>query len=122
MNLFDLLLAIVFKSSLILVCAIAMTRLFRKQSAALRHIVWVLAFAGTLALPLTIPFAPRVELPVAFWQSSELRHIDAATGEVLESLEMPAGVGLSGLEGDGKETFYCGGGDSGKVRTVKKHN
>ena len=39
---------------------------------------------------------------------------------MLESLEMPAGSGLSGLEADGKKTFYCGGGTSGKVRAVKK--
>jgi hypothetical protein len=39
---------------------------------------------------------------------------------MLESLEMPAGSGVSGLEADGKETFYCGGGTSGKVWAVKR--
>jgi streptogramin lyase len=51
---------------------------------------------------------------------SELRHIDPKTGEVLERLEMPAGVTVSGLEADGAGTFYCGGAGSGKVRAVRK--
>jgi len=56
------------------------------------------------------------------WENdaSELRRIDAATGEVLESLEMPAGTNVSGLEADGKDRFYCGGGNSAKVRAVKR--
>ena len=32
------------------------------------------------------------------------------TGEVLESLELPPGVGVSGLESDGGDRFFCGGG------------
>jgi glutamine cyclotransferase len=52
--------------------------------------------------------------------ASELRHIDSQTGEVLESLEMPAGVYVSGLESDGGEQFFCGGGTSGKVRAVRR--
>ena len=51
---------------------------------------------------------------------SELRHIDAQTGEVLESLELPQGVFVSGLEADGKDRFYCGGANSGKVRAVRR--
>jgi glutamine cyclotransferase len=51
---------------------------------------------------------------------SELRRIDPRTGEVLESLEMPPGVGLSGLESDGGELFFCGGGSSGKLRAVRR--
>ena len=38
-----------------------------------------------------------------------------ADGAVLERLEMPAGTGVSGLESDGADLFYCGGGGSGKV-------
>jgi outer membrane protein assembly factor BamB len=49
---------------------------------------------------------------------SELRHINPQTGEVLETLEMPAGVHVSGLESDGGDHFLCGGGGTGKVRTV----
>src|ERR1700722_5090938 len=51
---------------------------------------------------------------------SDLRRIDARTGEVLESLEMPPGVFVSGLESDGSDQFFCGGGSSGKVRTVRR--
>jgi len=51
---------------------------------------------------------------------SELRRIDPHTGKVLEQLEMPAGTGVSGLESDGGEQFFCGGGDSGKVRVVRR--
>ncbi|KNH30144.1 glutamine cyclotransferase [Pseudomonas syringae] len=51
---------------------------------------------------------------------SELRRVDPATGEVLESVQMPAGVGVSGLEFDGHDRFFCGGGNSGKVRAVRR--
>ena len=53
-------------------------------------------------------------------EESELRRIDAATGEVLDRLAMPAGTGISGLESDGADLFYCGGGNSGKVRAVRR--
>jgi glutamine cyclotransferase len=51
---------------------------------------------------------------------SDLRHIDPLTGEVLERVDMPPGVGVSGLESDGAEQFFCGGGKSGKVRVVRR--
>lgn len=51
---------------------------------------------------------------------SELRRVDSHTGEVLESLKLPAGIGVSGLESDGGERFFCGGGNSGKVRVVRR--
>ncbi|MBV8271222.1 MAG: PQQ-binding-like beta-propeller repeat protein [Cupriavidus sp.] len=56
------------------------------------------------------------------WEGDEgsLRRIDAQTGEVLEQLDMPAGVGVSGLESDGGEQFFCGGGTSGKLRVVRR--
>ena len=62
------------------------------------------------------------ELWHATWEddASELRHIDPQSGEVLERLDMPAGTGVSGLESDGKDRFFCGGGDSGKVRAVRR--
>jgi len=52
---------------------------------------------------------------------SDLRRIDPETGEVLERIDMPAGVGVSGLESDGGDQFFCGGGKSGKVRVVRRH-
>jgi glutamine cyclotransferase len=56
------------------------------------------------------------------WQGeeSDLRQIDPRTGEVLERLEMPLGFGVSGLESDGRDRFFCGGGKSGKVRVVRR--
>ena len=51
---------------------------------------------------------------------SELRRLDPQTGEVMESVEMPAGIGVSGLESDGAGKFFCGGGESGKVRAVRR--
>ena len=51
---------------------------------------------------------------------SELRRIDPRTSEVLETLEMPIGVGVSGLESDGGDQFFCGGGNSGMVRAVRR--
>lgn len=56
------------------------------------------------------------------WENdeSDLRRIDPQTGEVLESLEMPAGVSVSGLESDGGDRFFCGGGSSGMVRAVRR--
>src|SRR4051794_37234967 len=62
------------------------------------------------------------ELWHATWEGdeSELRRIDAATGEVEEAVAMPAGVHISGLESDGADRFFCGGGTSGKVRVVRR--
>src|SRR6266568_2683397 len=51
---------------------------------------------------------------------SDLRRVDPRTGEVLEKLEMPPGVGVSGLESDGGDQFFCGGGSSGKVRAIRR--
>jgi outer membrane protein assembly factor BamB len=51
---------------------------------------------------------------------SDLRRVDFRSGEVLNRLEMPPGVGVSGLESDGGDQFFCGGGKSGKVRAVRR--
>ncbi|MGF6786425.1 glutamine cyclotransferase [Paraburkholderia sp. 35.1] len=51
---------------------------------------------------------------------SELRHLDPRSGEVLERVEMPAGEGISGLESNGADLFFCGGGGSGLVRAVQR--
>jgi glutamine cyclotransferase len=56
------------------------------------------------------------------WEAdqSDLRRVDPRTGAVLERLEMPPGVGVSGLESDGCDRFFCGGANSGKVRAVRR--
>ncbi|MBY3533399.1 PQQ-binding-like beta-propeller repeat protein [Rhizobium laguerreae] len=51
---------------------------------------------------------------------SDVRRINPETGEVLERLEMPEGTGVSGLESDGADCFFCGGGASGKVRAISR--
>jgi glutamine cyclotransferase len=51
---------------------------------------------------------------------SDVRRVDPQSGKVLERLEMPSGVGVSGLESDGGDRFFCGGGRSGKVRAVRR--
>src|SRR6516165_12381945 len=62
------------------------------------------------------------ELWHATWEGeeSDLRRIDPRTGEVQETLTMPTGVYVSGLESDGRDQFFCGGGTSGKVRAVRR--
>jgi streptogramin lyase len=62
------------------------------------------------------------ELWHATWEGdeSDLRRVDPRTGEVLERIEMPHGVGVSGLESDGGDRFFCGGENSGKVRAVRR--
>jgi glutamine cyclotransferase len=56
------------------------------------------------------------------WENdeSEIRRIDPASGEVFERLRMPKGTFVSGLESDGKDLFYAGGGGAGKVRAVRR--
>jgi hypothetical protein len=58
----------------------------------------------------------------ATWEGdeSDLRRIDPETGEVLEIIEMPHGIAVSGLESDGHDQFFCGGGGSGTIRAVRR--
>jgi glutamine cyclotransferase len=51
---------------------------------------------------------------------SDIRHIDSESGKVLARLTMPEGVAVTGLESDGADLFYAGGGSSGKVRAVRR--
>jgi glutamine cyclotransferase len=53
-------------------------------------------------------------------EESDVRRVDPETGEVLERLEMPRGAYVSGLESDGRDQFFCGGGKSGKIRAVRR--
>ena len=52
--------------------------------------------------------------------ASDLRRVDPRTGEIFETLEMPRGVNVSGLESNGGDLFFCGGGGTGKVRAVRR--
>ena len=62
------------------------------------------------------------ELWHATWEGdeSEIRRIDPQSGEVLAQLDMPPGVNVSGLELDGGDMFFCGGGGTGKVRAIRR--
>ncbi|HEU0200845.1 MAG TPA: hypothetical protein VFR86_10465 [Burkholderiaceae bacterium] len=51
---------------------------------------------------------------------SDIRRIDPESGAVLERLEVPRGTGASGMESDGANLFYCGGGPSGTVRAARR--
>jgi glutamine cyclotransferase len=53
-------------------------------------------------------------------EESDVRRIDPGTGEALETLVMPQGTAVSGLESDGGDRFFCGGGNSGKVRAIRR--
>jgi glutamine cyclotransferase len=53
-------------------------------------------------------------------ERSELRCVDRKTSQVLEQLELPPGIVVSGLEADAQGRFFCGGGKSGKLRVVKR--
>jgi glutamine cyclotransferase len=58
----------------------------------------------------------------ATWEGdeSELRHVDPRSGQVLDSVQLPPGITVSGLESDGKDRFFCGGGNTGKIRAVRR--
>jgi outer membrane protein assembly factor BamB len=62
------------------------------------------------------------ELWHATWEEgvSDLRHVNPDTGDVLERLEMPEGTYVTGLESNGDDLFFCGGGPTGKIRAVRK--
>jgi glutamine cyclotransferase len=62
------------------------------------------------------------ELWHATWdgEASDVRRLDPHTGDVLEKIDMPEGVFVSGLESNGRDRFFCGGGPSGKITAVRR--
>jgi glutamine cyclotransferase len=62
------------------------------------------------------------ELWHATWEGeeSDLRRLDPHNGNVLEKIDMPDGIYVSGLESNGRDRFFCGGGTSGKIRAVRR--
>ena len=62
------------------------------------------------------------ELWHATWDTdgSDVRRLDPETGAVLQKRDMPSGVGVSGMESDGGDQLFCGGGNSGKVRVIRR--
>jgi len=51
---------------------------------------------------------------------SDVRRIDPKTGDVLVRLDMPEGSGVSGLESDGKDRFFAGGGGHAVIRAIRR--
>ena len=51
---------------------------------------------------------------------ADIRRVDPETGEVQARLTMPEGTEVSGLESDGGDLFYVGGGGSGRIRAVRR--
>src|SRR5213594_1569090 len=62
------------------------------------------------------------ELWHGVWEGddADICQVDPETGEVLTRLTMPAGTRVSGLESDQGDLSYAGGGESGRVRAVRK--
>lgn len=56
------------------------------------------------------------------WEGDEcaLCRIDPKSGNMIEQIDLPEGIGMSGLESDGEGRFFCGGGTTGKVRVVRR--
>src|SRR5919199_512226 len=51
--------------------------------------------------------------------ADRIQKIDPKTGRVVATIPPPGG-GVSGLETDGGDRFFCGGGSSGTVRVVRR--
>src|SRR5947199_1398087 len=51
---------------------------------------------------------------------SDLRRVDPRTGAGVETSGLRPGEGGSGLESDGSDRLFCGGGSTGKVRAVRR--
>jgi glutamine cyclotransferase len=56
------------------------------------------------------------------WENgaSDVRRIDPSSGAVLTRLDLPGDAYVTGLESDGADLLYCGGGASGKLRAVRR--
>lgn len=81
------------KSALLLLSAWALTFMMRRTSASTRHLVWLLVFAGLLALPLlslTLPARPVLVLPAAPVAAAVSTPIAAAPPAVPDKLPAPS--------------------------------
>ena len=50
----------------------------------------------------------------------DIRRVHAATGAMIERIEMPSGTMVGGLESDGANTFYCATVPAGKILAIRK--
>lgn len=51
---------------------------------------------------------------------ASLRRLDVESGDVLETLELPSSIEVSGVGVDAEGRFWCGGGYGGGVRAVRR--
>ena len=52
--------------------------------------------------------------------ASDIRRVDPQSGQVLQRLTMPEGTMVSGLESDGRDVIFAGGGKTSRVRAVRR--
>jgi beta-lactamase regulating signal transducer with metallopeptidase domain len=83
-------LALLLKITVILTGGLVIAALTRRRSAALRHGVWLLALASSLALAVLTPMVPRLSLPVALPAGLEVPN-RAAIGQVPSPGAVPEG-------------------------------
>jgi beta-lactamase regulating signal transducer with metallopeptidase domain len=76
------------RGSVLLLAAGAATLLLRRASAAARHLVWALAFAGLLALPVLPALLPALEVPLPPLGAELLGRFGMETPELPE-VEIP---------------------------------
>ena len=66
------------------------------------------------------PFTPVPVKYCSFARKVTLRGVTIGRGPEAESFTSERVVNAAGLESDGADLFYCGGGSSGKVRAVRR--
>lgn len=86
--------------SVILLVAGAIAMVLRRSSANLRHLVWALALAGALLLPLGASYLPTLSLPVPRPLLAFARTADGVLGVRLSETQspVPAGVMVEGTD------------------------
>ena len=107
------------RATALLGIAAAITALLRNRSAALRHLVWALAIAGVLVMPLAGAILPGVSVPLP-WTRAGAQPVTpdfgaAATGARVRPPE-PVAVGAGGGSGSA-EAAGAGGGTASPPAT-----
>ncbi len=94
-----LLIDLALKTTLVLVAALAITRVLRRASAATRHHVWAIAILGVLTLPVLGLILPGWRYPVSPWGETAPTASAIATGPasgVRANEDTLAGAGIPG--------------------------
>lgn len=94
------------RATALLSIAAAITGLVRHRSAGLRHLVWALAIAGVLVMPLAGAVLPRVPVPLPWARGGALQPVtpDGSTAAVTPQVRRPAAAGLEYPPGSGPAT------------------